>query len=201
MEKREILEAYLKHNNLKIVRGNSWDPILPFLMMDCVYQMYSETIKPLPLRHEQKRNRSIWRDNYQRMNQSFFRSFNDDQQDEVINIMDQFNEYIKNDLDRLRFAFMGCLPIEDIETKKIISVCMATSALTNAAEHIFKNRFSKVKLAYGDPVIYLEKIKISAVRIANYYYKASTDFNPNTDRNLSGHLQALCNRMVRFLNI
>jgi len=199
MDKKEILEAYLSHNGFTRVNGESWDLLLPFLMMDCVRQLFDDTIKQLPLRHEAKRYKTMWVENYNKMNQSFFRSFNDGQRDDVIDMMDEFEEWIKNDLDRLRFSFMATLPVDDIESKKIIAACLATSALTRSAEFIFNNRLGKLKPRYGDPRKNLELIKVAAIKIANTYYNFNKNFNANEVPSLSDNLQGLCNRMVGFL--
>lgn len=197
--KLDLLKAYLKHNNLVYVSGDCWDLLLPFLMLDCVFQIYSKTIIPLKLKHEMKRWQTIWYDNYHKFNMAFFRSFTDEQQDEVIDMMDEFQEWIKNDIDKLRFSFIGSIPVDDIELRKIVADCMVTSALVKAAKYIFNHRIKKFKLAYGDPNGYLTKIERASLKIAAHYYDSNINYNPNVDDSLGKNLSGLCNRMISFL--
>lgn len=198
MTKLEILDAFLDYNKLRRVDGESWDPLMPFLLMDCVYQIYDKDIKTLPLRHESKQIRNIWRDNYNKLNKHFFLAFNEEQEDEVIKMMDEFEAFIKNDLDRTKFAFMNCINDQEIEDRKIIASCLLVCSLTCAADYIFAERFKDLKVL-GDPRGEMDRIHKSASRLANKYYHSSRNTDPTGSPELGKLLQALCNKVILFL--
>lgn len=197
--KLELLDAYLEHNKLRR-EGDCWDPIMPFMILDCVYQIYTDDIKPLKLKHEMKKWSSVWADNYNRVNNSFFRSFNEDQQDEVIEMMDDFQEWMRDDLNRVRMSLMKSVPVEDATLNYIVSSCLLCSALIKAAKFIFNNRFKKVRPAYGNPIDYLERMEKATIKIAAYFYLSNENYNPNASDSLGDDITSLCERIVSFLN-
>lgn len=95
MTNAEIARAYYKHNNLKLQQGSegSLEAILPFIIMDAVYQLYCTYIKPMNVKGQLAQIRNHWSKTYSQFNQHFFRSFDEDQIDYVVDKMDAFDEY------------------------------------------------------------------------------------------------------------
>lgn len=55
MTTSDILKRYLEYNHLKVASGNaeSFEPLLPFVLMDTVYQLWCKRVQPIPCRFQQ----------------------------------------------------------------------------------------------------------------------------------------------------
>lgn len=106
MTKRDLINRYLASIGKVRVQGDTTEPILPFLIGDAIYTIYNKDIAPLKLTQEEKQLRKHWAKNYTMFNKPFFAAIGGEGSDEVVDMMDDFEEAIANDIMVLRSELM-----------------------------------------------------------------------------------------------
>lgn len=193
----EITETYIHHLGLKRIKGSGADPILPFFMLDVMNSIYRKDILPLPCKHEAKRVRKEWARNYHELNSDFFAALSDEQQDQVIDIMDEFESYIGNDVMIAKVAVMNTLSDSglDLGAQTVISSCMVAHILAQSAQVLWK-------AVYGNRENqYIKAIMHYAGKWMDIYSKGRTRMriNMNESVEVERAVNALCRKMVKFL--
>lgn len=126
-----LLDTYLKARGYK--SGNDAAhiaPFLPYFLADTLYLTFEEHIKG-HLKQKEKQMGNLMMKNYHNFIHSFFNCFPPEQQDEVIEMMDQFREYISHDID----IFLVCveqvvmrMPLHQRKIFSAIALCRVLSA-------------------------------------------------------------------------
>jgi hypothetical protein len=155
MEKKEktehtLLDTYLDYHHLTILpRKGAKEPkrdgmtFMPMLLMDAMNMLYDEYIAPLPLRHEQKRLRSWWHDAYMQFVAQAFMPFNDDQKDELVTKMLEFEDDIHDEVEMFRVASMNHFMGYDTDVRIALSAILACNALAQSAQILYKAQHRK----------------------------------------------------------
>lgn len=188
---------------MRRIQGDGYDAILPFFMLDSMYQIMSKEIAPIPCRQEQKLALKRWREAYNSFNQDFFRAFNADQRDEIIDMMDAFEAYINNDVLIARVAVINELTKYDIpfEQQKVVSSCVLCHVLAQTAQitwrAIYKNSWGEDR---DNP--HIRAILKNCWKWLNIYFASITDayVNPNDSEPICTAMNILCKKMVKFLS-
>lgn len=202
MDANNLVDTYLRHRGLRRVKGEGYDAILPFFMLDAMYQIMTKEIVPIPCRQEQKLALKRWKTSYNLFNRDFFSAFNQDQQDEVIDMMDSFEEFINNDILIAEVAVMNELAKYDIpfDKQKTVASCMICHVLAQTAQitwvAIYKNSRGKDRENPHIKAI----LKYSWVWM-NLYFASITDayINPNDSEPICTAMNILCKKMIKFL--
>lgn len=187
---------------MRRVKGDGYDPILPFFMLDAMYQIMSKEIVPIKSRQEQKLALKRWQASYNAFNRDFFSAFSPDQQDEIIDLMDAFESYINNDIIVAEVAVMNELAKLNIsfEHQKAVAASMMCHVLTQAAQitwgAIYKNKYNVSRESPHINAI----LKYSSMWMNLYFSKVSDAYvNPNDSKQICDAMDALCRKMVKFL--
>lgn len=213
MTKRELINTYLTSIGRTRVQGDSTEPLLPFLLGDAIYSIYTSDIAPLDLHREEKKLRSDWSAHYTRFNRPFFASIGVDNHEQVTDLMDDFEAYIANNLMVLRSELMllfGDIPFDD--RRPIVSALLC-HVLAQAAQCAWGNvyRIGKVIGRKGPgprQVVHkaeknmdLDAINRDAFALANIWHtsihKALVD--PNKTKGIPPAINALCRKIYRWL--
>lgn len=200
--RREIAEAYLKSRGLRLKEGDIEDDqiFLPYLVMDTVYQIYCRTVKPLPVKHELKRMKSGMRDAYMRFNRGFFRAFTPEMQDEIIDAMDGFDDYIADALTITRAAVSNTVSFLDFDLQMEMTDMLLMNILANSAGIFYHDMFRGLPERYRhEPDI--EAMATLAQRFGDAYYKSKGGqrrINPNDVPKIDSSMQALFRRMLQW---
>jgi hypothetical protein len=112
--------------------------------MDAMNILYTEYVKPLPLKHKEKQIRSRWHDAYQKFISYELRAFDIDQLCELCDIMNNFEAHIHNDIEKFRVACMDRFMKYDLETRLTLSAILASNALAQSAQILHKAQRGKV---------------------------------------------------------
>lgn len=110
-------------------------PFAPFFLADCLYLTYEEHIKGR-LRQKEKHHASRMMECYHRFIHDFFNAFDSDEHDKVIETMDNFGDYIHNDIEMLRIQIQNVvmeMPVEQRTIFSAIGVCRVLSANIKSA--------------------------------------------------------------------
>lgn len=202
MTSSDLVDIYLYHLGMHRVKGDGYDAILPFFMLDAMYQIMTKEIVPIKSRHEQKLAMKRWMASYTTFNRDFFSAFDQDQQDEIIDMMDDFEAYINNDVIVAEVAVMNELAKYEIpfEEQKAVAACMVCHVLAQTSQitwgAIYKNKRGQDK---ENP--YIKAILKYSWQWMNLYFGKISDayINPNDSEPICTAMNILCKKMVNFL--
>lgn len=202
MNAQNLSDAYLAHKGLRRVAGGGYDAILPFFMLDAMYQIMSKDIATVPSRQEQKLALKRWQASYNSFNRDFFSAFSQDQQDEIIDMMDSFEAFINNDIIVAEVAVMNELAKYDIsfDQQKVVASCMMCHVLAQAAQITWNAIYKNSRFCPKESPHIKAILKHSSTWMNLYFAKISdAHINPNDSEQICTAMDILCKKMVKFL--
>lgn len=203
MNNNEIVETYLRYRGKVRTKTGKRDntlPLMPFFLMDIVYQIFCKDIKTMECKHQMQRYRTIWAENYQKFNNEFFRPFNEDQKDYVIDLMDEFDGYIHNTVVMMKSAVVNSFVDDaEFEDKKNLASLLTCNVLCQAAQHLYGDM-------YRDRYMRKEtNPHIAAIQQASYkiacHYPAGKATDLTSQEQVIKMIDVLCKKIVKFLNV
>ena len=213
MNKRDLINAYLNSVGRTRVQGDSTEPLLPFLLGDAIYTIYNRDIAPLDLRREEKKLRNDWAENYTRFNRPFFAAIGVDASDQVTDLMDDFEDFIANNVMILRSELMLLLGDVPFDERKPIVSALLCHVLAQAAKCAWGNVY-RVKKVLGmtaggrqmtvhrpEKNMQLDAINRDAFALANRWHSRICEalVDPNKTKGIPPAINALCRRIYLWL--
>lgn len=210
MTNAEITRAYYKHNNLELQKGSeeSLEAILPFIIMDAVYQIYCTHIKPMNVKGRLAQIRNHWSKTYSQFNQQLFRSFDEDQTDYVVDKMDAFDAYIQNDLEITRISIMDCFRQESDTMQVVASACVLCGVLTVAANIVWqkvhkvtlpRSKYRPYAKAVGKKNPLLTILEKAPYKYLGEYRGRAEAIDVSNDPKVEVAVNVLCRKMIHWL--
>ncbi len=174
-------------------------PLLPFFILDEVYQLYLKHILPLECSHEARRWKVIWGKTYTDLNHKFFSAFDDDQRDAVIDRMDGFARFVEDSVKETYEASVAYLATQIPKDKcHVVSVCMICSVLAqNAAiiwQKVYRGQDNK-----GSQNAHIERLLHATSRFLNSWHKPDRHVTCNDDSEVDASVTRLQSRIVAWL--
>ena len=197
MDIDNLVDTYIATLGLKRLKGSSASPILPFFILDAMYSILAKDIVPVPVKGPTKKALTDWTHNYNLFNRSFFRAFNQDQQDEVIDIMDNFTAHIGNDITVTQVSVMNQLCKHGIafEGQKILASAMLCNILAQQADVIWEEVYKR----HNRYIVAIERN--SKIWMQSYFLQHYPGrVNPNDDKTICLAVAILCKKIVHFLD-
>lgn len=141
MNNREITDRYLKYKGMTRTKPESlgFQPILPFYVMDVVYEIYCKYVMPIPAARELKKAKNEWRDAYNLLDRDFHRAFTQDEWADISDQMDAFREYIGNQLTIAIINVMDCFKQFTTEQAQAIASLAIADVLSTTAQVLWGN--------------------------------------------------------------
>lgn len=182
---------------MKRISGNTLETLFPFLILDCQYQLYCKDIAPLPVKHELKKVRNQWIESYNKFNHRLFNAFNADEQDEIVDKMDDFSNYIQNDLIIAKVAIMDTVKHLSFEKQNVVGSCLMCNALAQMAQIVFgkvyhnnrnESMFSKE----------IDGVRKFSWKFLNMYYKENENISCNVEP-VNNAIDILCRKSIKWL--
>lgn len=211
MTKRELIKRYLDSIDRVRCSGDTTEPLLPFLLGDAIYTIYTKDIAPLKLAKEEKRIRNDWATNYTQFNKPFFQAIGDGDE-QVTDMMDDFENAIGNELMVLRSQLMLLLGDVPFEKRQTIVSALLCHVLAQAAQCAWGNVyrvgriFGKGKLPVKNQVVHraeknmhLDAISRDAMLLVGYWYNGFT-IDPNKAPGVPPAVTTLCRKIYRWLS-
>lgn len=226
---QEIVDTYLKYRGKRRTSTGKIDntlPLMPFFIMDVVYQIYNKDIKNIECKHQMKRYRTQWVDNYNKFNHEFFRAFNNEQRDYIIDLMDEFAEYIHNTIVMMKSAVVNSFTQEtEFEDKRNLAALLTCNVLCQTAQHLYGDMYrtwsslnnynvgeqhTTYKYACVDMhgMRYMKKETnqhITGVQQATYklacWYPAGKEVDLTASDKVMDMINVLCKKIVYFLKL
>lgn len=182
---------------MRLVQGSTLEPLLPFFIMDVQFQIYCHDIAYLPVKYQMKQVRGKWIAAYNKFNKAFFNAFTQDEQDELIDKMDDFADYIQNDVMVAKVAFMDMVKDLPFERQGVIGACLMCNVLAQSAQVIWGKVYHDrhgVKETNGE----LRRIQICSYDFLNMYYREGRNISCDTPR-ITEAVNILCRKIVKWL--
>lgn len=203
MTNKEIVDTYLKAQGFKRITGGDEDfsPILPFIMLDGVYQMYCKTISPIQCRFEMRKYKNDWEKSYNAFNKAFFDCFSDSQTDAIIDKMDSFADYIGNYLVVAKVQIMDVLKNEPSERQEVLATCLLCSILAQSAQVVWKRVYKSGHYGVSENFAIKNLHKAICDFMNAYYGKNKPHIKVDKEKPVSDAVSVLCHKMITWLYI
>lgn len=200
MTNDEICDKFLASMGYTRVSGHTLEPVLPALMLDLNYQIFQQEVKPLNCKQNMKVFKNRWIDAYNRFNTRFFKAFTQDEADEVIDRMDEFENWIANDVMITKVQIMNLLDDLPFETAKTCASLMIANILAQSAGIVWSHCY-KTKSGYDCKNMDIYAIERASASFMNLYHKAISQRNvkPSESKPICDAVDVLCNKMIKFL--
>ena len=215
MTQREIVDTYLAYKHRKRTPGERIDntlPLMPFFIMDVCYQIYCKDIKNIPCKHMMKKAKTRWSENHHIFTNDFFRAFNQEQTDYIIDMMDEFNDYIHNYVVMMKSAVMNHISGNaSFEDKKVLGALMTCNVLAQSAQILYGEMFRigtktyKARSLHAYITVMPKEINphIEAIQKASYdiacFYPTAKGVDLTASDKVMGMINTLCKHIVNFL--
>lgn len=200
MTNREMVNVFFERHGYKLVKeGDNFAPILPYIIMDECYSLYRRVILPIECGFEMKRARKIWSESYNAFNKDFFNCYGEEQRAELIEKMDNFEEYIAKDEMIAKVQIMNQFPDEPLDRQNVIATCILCSILVQSAQIVWA-RIYKNSQRRGMENMDLKNIRKGINGFANLYYgKEKLNIKVDDNPEVCKAVNVLCRKMIKWL--
>lgn len=197
MDIDNLVDTYLATIGLKRLKGSSASPLLPFFILDAMYSILTKDIASVPVKNTTKKALTEWIHAYNLLNRSFFRAFTQDQQNDVIDLMDSFQESIANDIVITKVQVMNQLGKYGIpfEGQTILASAMVCNILAQQASIVWEEVYRRPHKSF----VALERH--SQRWMQSYFLQHYPGhINPNDDEQICLAVDILCKKIIQFLD-
>lgn len=201
MTNKEMVDKWLLSRGMERTSGNGLDPVIPFFMLDIAWNMWAKTVHPLPVKFELKRLRNQFNETYRVFSSRFLSAFSLDESIEITDKMDEFEQYIANDLTITRVQVMNYLTELDYQHKMVCGSLMIVNILCQAAGILWKAVYRGLRSweSHGSEIDMLEKLSLKFM--SGYHSSICKEaVDPNRCDPIVAAVYALCHKMTAWLN-
>ena len=196
---KSLLDTYLKYHGWVLNPKNSKRdamPFVPMFLVDAMNLIYKQYIKPLPLRHRAKQMSNRWHEAYMHFIKEFFRPFDIDQQCELCDMVDEFNDYIHNEIELFRVEVMQRFMKYDADVRLTLSAILACNVLAQSAQIVHKG------LTHKDNM-YIASMESWSYKLLNEYADPRIDrtgknINLNEYESLRNSVNNISKKVMEF---
>ena len=173
-------------------------PVAPFILMDMAYQSYCKHIAPLPVKGMAKRARSCWEDAYRRFNKKLFLPFAPQEWDDIVDRMDDIEEFLREEGVALEEAIFTYLEGKVDVGRDVIASVLLSNILSQAANELVRITNSTIiGRNLGDKD--LDSIRIWCIKFANFYLPLDGDVNTSEDIGVCKAVSALSHKIAEWI--
>ena len=128
----------------------------------------------------------------------YFRCFNEEQRDFIIDIMDEFDEHIEKHLFICHVQIMNKVNFEPIDRQKVLASTLLISILCQAARIIYEGFFQKAKIPMKCTI--LEQMDSAIIKWQNLYYgNGKPNVKVDEDKQVCLAVDVLLKNCINFL--
>ncbi len=170
----ELAEKYLKAHNLTATKGKHLTQVfLPYIIMDMARELESKSLGALTLRHKTKHFYKLAMGERAEFYRDFFRPFDDDEVDEIIESFDGFGEFIDNELQLTRVAVSNAIDFLDFNLQMTMTDIFLTEIMAQCAAIIYYDNFSANTRESFRHNGHIDNYESFIRRAGNEYYKST----------------------------
>ena len=198
ISRAELLDAYLRFHKVRLApkKGTSVRDgmsFAPMFLMDAMNMIYEKYIAHIPVKHAEKRFRTIWHEAYVSYINNEFQAFDMDQKCEICDLMDEFSNYIHNEVEIFRTAVMGKFMKYDADIRLAISGVLSCNVLAQSAQIIYKAQYRK-------PNPYIATVESWSLKFLDVYADKNLDRSQTqTDLNMYKDVDLACRRICKSI--
>lgn len=194
---KSVTQTYLKSKGM-ILDGEGWvSPLMPYLIMDMFYDIYTKKILSLSLRHEQKKKAGEISRMYKTFNDVLFRPQTEDGKVLLTDLMDELVEATHNTRVKLKCALMDCLSFEEFEIREVHASMVLADALVSLANGYWAECYRNRQGQEVENEL-LTKIGKRVFYIMNYWHPLDRNINCSNDDKVSALIKMLIRETTDF---
>ena len=138
----DLVKSFLKYKGFVELRSGTNAPLIPNILADYLYICWYDNLQG-KLKQEAKQQCNIMMNSYYRFNSEFFKGFNEDQTGRCVDAMNDFCEYVKNEVSLFRLAIRNRLKGLDREKLEIICSLALCKFISSLARDIWGTLYRK----------------------------------------------------------
>lgn len=198
----ELVKSFLDHKGFIKEKGSTNAPIMPNILADSLYLCWEENLKGR-LKQEAKMQANRMMAAYRRFNREFFASFDKQQTEACVNAMDEFSEFVDNELKLFRLAIRNRVKKLNAEHKEVISHIAVCNFLSSQANEMWGIIYRKPN-GEKDVDDNLKGMQIAARQLLNAYtreidYKQYRGIDLSDDADVSSAMKRFEARVMEFI--
>lgn len=176
---------------------------VPYLMLDVFQIVSSEHLSKVDFRKEERKHYTCLMNTYHRFNTLFFSELTEEQQDVVIQMFDDFGEYIHNKLEIFRLNIIGCImQLPDGFRKTCGDLCVSKLMISQAVR-AWKGMYRRQFRSDDSSFLLLQKMEHHITELMNEYFKRETglreDINLSTVDTVRQAEENVIKEILKFL--
>ena len=200
-----LSERYIEANELRVVKGTAGvgDLLIPFLLMDLEYSLYQKYVRKVDARRELKKVKNEWERAYGLFDREFFSVFSEEQKEWVVELMDEYEEWVWNGVEIARIAVMDEMAKREgyeLDVQELLGACLMCNCLAQCANIVWEaihvdRRGRKRK---NDAI---ERVQWCSKRYADVWMEQHGDravINLNDNKRVNDAMNALVRKISRF---
>ncbi|MBQ2289907.1 MAG: hypothetical protein II249_04480 [Bacteroidaceae bacterium] len=176
---------------------------VPYLMLDVMQIISSEYLSKVDFTHKERKHYTHLMNDYHSFNTLFFSSLTSEQQDVVIQMFDDFGEYIHNKLEIFRFSIIGSimqLPEQFRATCGDLCVCkLMISQTVRAWRNMYRRQYRLDDSSYQ----LLQSMEHHISELMSHYFKRENglqeDINLSTVETVRRAEENVIKEILKFL--
>ena len=156
---------------------------VPYLMLDVFQIIASEHLAKVDFRKEEQLHYTELMNDYHRLNSLFFQELTAEQKDAVIDMFDDFGEYIKNELEIFRLSIIGCIMELPDDFRAVCGSLCVAKLMASQAVRAWMSMYRKEFRGDDSSFHLLKSMERHIAELMNHYF--SRENSLQQDCNLS----------------
>ena len=195
-----LIDSFLKYKGYTSNKKSGNAPLSPFIMADALYVAHDTYLKG-HLKQEAKYHANKMMECYHRLNHDFFKAFSREEQDELVEKMDSFDDYLHNDFEMLRMAVTKPIMHYPIKTRNVVAALCIVKLLACHTEYLYSVIF-RDPLGNPIPNSNIQGIKHHACEMFRHYSAkhGSDNINLNDEPAVSLCVNNISKRISQFID-
>ena len=176
---------------------------VPYLMLDVFQIIASEHLAKVDFRKEEQLHYTELMDDYHRLNSLFFQELTTEQKDAVIDMFDDFGEYIKNELEIFRLSTIGCIMELPDDFRAVCGSLCVSKLMISQAVRAWMGMYRKQFRGDDSSFHLLQSMERHIAELMNCYFKRETrlqeDVNLSTVDSVRRAEANVVKKILKFL--
>lgn len=200
-----------KSGEMKLGKRAGIGFLVPYMLVDLAHSEFNKHIKDLPLKGEIKKLRNRWKDENAKFFVSFWGDLGGKGQDDMIDLMDEFEGHFNNLINVIRVQVMNAVSGIPFAEQRIIAAAQFCNIMYQVANIYWRSKHQSVtaiplaKSAFlrysGKDNPYLVRARAYSAKFSQMYYAPfrAKGVSLNDNKGLSDAVVALENRLVLWV--
>jgi hypothetical protein len=213
--KRVHKKRVLRRRNILDVRNdviNEWfrtgNPdmtgiFVPYLMLDVFQIIASDHLAKVDFRKEEQLHYTELMNDYHRLNSLFFQELTQDKQDVIIQMFDDFGEYIHNEVEIFRLSIIGCIMELPDDFRAVCGSLCVSKLMISQAVRAWMGMYRKEFRGDDSSFHLLQSMERHIAELMNHYFRRETrlqnDINLSTVDSVRRAEENVVKKILKFL--